>query len=209
MSDELCCPLSPQAEEMGREHDSGFIGEKVRKWYAVFTMARHEKQTAFHLCRREIESFLPLYKAKHRWKNRRTVEMELPLFPNYVFVRIDPQERVRVLKLPSVVSIVSAAGEPLPVPDRYVSWLRNKLLINGIEPHPGLEVGDRVRITAGAMTGMTGVLDRHKGGFRVVLRLEIIRRSVAVEVDLAELERVDPTPNRIAATSSQSDDLWQ
>lgn len=209
MSEELCCPLSQQVAETVRAHDSEFIDENVRKWFAVFTMSRHEKQIAFHLCRREIESFLPLYRTKRRWKNRRTVEMELPLFPNYIFVRIDPQERIRVLRLPSVVSIVSSAGEPLPVPDRYVSWLRNKLLINGIEPHPGLEVGDRVRITAGAMTGMIGVLDRQKAGFRVVLRLEIIRRSVAVEVDLAEIERVEVTSNRIAAIPSQNDDLWQ
>ncbi len=191
MSNALCCSLPQQLEGMGRAQELEFIAKKIPTWYAVFTMSRHEKQIAWHLGQREIESFLPLYKTKHRWKNRCVVDMELPLFPNYVFVRIDPQQRVQVLRVPSVVSIVSAGREPLPVPDHYISGLRNGLLANGIEPHPGLDVGDRVRITAGAMADMVGVLDRQKSGFRVVLRLEMIGRSVAVEVDLADIEPAD------------------
>jgi len=202
MSHALCCPLPQHTEDMGRTHELEFIAGKVPRWYAVFTMARHEKQIAWHLAQREIESFLPLYKTKHRWKNRCTVDLELPLFPNYVFVRIDPQERVRVLRVPSVVSIVSAGREPLPVPDHYISGLRDGLLTNGIAPHPGLEGGDRVRITAGAMADMVGVLDRHKNGFRVVLKLEMIGRSVAVEVDLADIEPADAAPKRIPAPRS-------
>lgn len=157
------------------------------RWYAVFTIPRHEKRTASHLLQRHIESFLPLYKAKHRWKNRCTVIVELPLFPNYLFVRIDPQERLRVLRVPGVRSIVSCGPEPLPVPDQYISGLRDGLLKCEIEPHPGLEVGDRVSITTGPMAGMEGVLDRQKNTFRVVLKLEMIGRSVAVEVDLEDI----------------------
>jgi transcription antitermination factor NusG len=191
MSNALCSSLPLQLEGVGGAQELELIAEKVPRWYAVFTMSRHEKQIAWHLGQREIESFLPLYKTKHRWKNRCTADLELPLFPGYVFVRIDPQERLRVLRVPSVVSIVSVGREPLPVPDHYISGLRNGLLTNGIEPHPGLDVGDRVRITAGAMADMVGVLDRQKSGFRVVLRLEMIGRSVAVEVDLADIEPAD------------------
>jgi transcription antitermination factor NusG len=167
------------------------IVEKVPRWYAVFTMSRHEKKIIGHLGQREIESFLPLYKVKHRWKNRCTVALELPLFPNYLFVRIDPQERRRVLSVPSVVSIVSVGREPLAVADQYITGLRDGLLTHRIEPHPGLEAGDRVRITRGAMADMTGVLDRQKNAFRVILSLEMIGRSVAVEVDLADIEPAD------------------
>jgi transcription antitermination factor NusG len=191
MSNALCCSLPLELEGIGRAQELGFIAEKARRWYAAFTMSRHEKQIAWHLGQREIESFLPLYKTKHRWRNRCAVDLELPLFPNYVFVRIDPKERLRVLRVPSVVSIVSIGREPLPVPDHYISGLRNGLLTYGIEPHPGLDVGDRVRIIAGAMADMVGVLDRQKSGFRVVLRLEMIGRSVAVEVDLADIEPAD------------------
>jgi transcription antitermination factor NusG len=178
------------------------VAGKVPRWYAVFTMARHEKQIAWHLGQREIESFLPLYKTKHRWKNRCTVTLELPLFPNYVFVRIDLQERLQVLRIPSVVSIVSFGREPLPVADHYITGLRDGLLTHGIEPHPGLDVGDRVRITTGPMANMVGVLDRQKNAFRVVLSLEMIGRSVAVEVDFASIE-----PAEIPKRSSRARSL--
>lgn len=192
-----CCVLQPRIEVVSGI-DLQSIVEKVPTWYAVFTMSRHEKKITWHLGQREIESFLPLYKVKHRWKNRCTVALELPLFPNYVFVRIDPQERRRVLSVPSVLSIVSVGREPLAVADQYITGLRDGLLTHRIEPHPGLEVGDRVRITRGAMADMTGVLDRQKNAFRVILSLEMIGRSVAVEVDLADIEPAGAIRNRSA-----------
>jgi transcription antitermination factor NusG len=180
-----------QMEAMGEPQELQSSTGMFPGWYAVFTMARHEKQIARHLGQRQIESFLPLYKTKHRWKNRCTVSLELPLFPNYLFVRIDPGERLRVLRVPRVLSIVSRGREPSPVPDHYITRLRDGLLTPGIEPHPGLEVGDKVRITTGAMAGMEGVLDRRKNGCRVVLRLEMIGRSIAVEVDAEDIESAD------------------
>jgi transcription antitermination factor NusG len=78
----------------------------------------------------------------------------------------------------------------LPVPDHYITSLRDGLLTHRIEPHPNVEVGDRVRITTGPMSGMEGVLDRQKNELRVVLRLEMIGRSVAVEVSVADIESV-------------------
>src|SRR5271165_965408 len=131
-----CYVLQPRIEVVSGI-DLQSIAEKVPRWYAVFTMSRHEKKITEHLGQREIESFLPLYKVKHRWKNRCTVALELPLFPNYLFVRIDPQERRRVLSVPSVVTIVSAGREPLPVADNYITALRDGLLTHRIEPHPG------------------------------------------------------------------------
>jgi transcription antitermination factor NusG len=197
MSHGPCSALPPQMEE-GNAIGLQLIAGKTPRWYAVFTMARHEKKIAWHLGQREIESFLPLYKTKHRWKNRCTVALELPLFPNYLFVRIDPRERLGVLSVPSVVSIVSIGREPLAVADQYITGLRDGLLTNRIEPHPGLDVGDRVRITRGAMADMIGVLDRQKNAFRVVLSLEMIGRSVAAEVDLADIEPADAIPKRSA-----------
>jgi transcription antitermination factor NusG len=113
-------------------------------------------------------------------------------------VRIDPRERLGVLSVPSVVSIVSVGREPLAVADQYITGLRDGLLTNRIEPHSGLDVGDRVRITRGAMADMIGVLDRQKNPFRVVLSLEMIGRSVAAEVDLADIEPADAIPKRSA-----------
>lgn len=157
------------------------------KWFAVFTMPRHEKRVADYCVDRQIESFLPLYKARHRWKNRRTATVEIPLFPNYLFVRIDAEERLHVLKLPGAMAIVSAGRQLLPIADDYIASLRGGLLTRRIEPHPNLEAGDRVCITTGPMAGMEGILDRQKSGLRVVLKLEMIGRSVAVEVGAEEI----------------------
>jgi transcription antitermination factor NusG len=153
-------------------------------------MPRHEKRVAGHCAERGIESFLPLYQVKHRWKNRCTAIVELPLFPNYSFVRMDAQERIQILNLSSVRYIVSAGHKPLPVPDEYISFLRAGLLAHRIEPHPNLEVGDRVCIKTGPMAGIEGTLDRHKNGLRIVLKLEMIGRSIAVEVGAAEVSYV-------------------
>jgi len=163
------------------------------RWYAAFTMPRHEKRVLGHCAERGIESFLPLYQVRHKWKNRCTATLDLPLFPNYCFVRIDSRERSEVLKLSSVRYIVSAGQELLPIPDDYIVFLREGLLAHRIEPHPNLKAGDRVCINVGPMAGIEGILDRQKNGLRVVLRLEMIGRSIAVEVGAEEVSYVGET----------------
>lgn len=159
-------------------------------WYATFTFAHHEKRTSTQCQQRGVESFLPLYKVKHTWKNRRTVLLELPLFPSYLFVRIVPASRIRVLEIPGVISIVSAGRELLPVPDDYIRALREGLLQHRVEPHQNLEVGDLARIKTGPFAGAEGILDRRKSGLRVILRLEMLARSVSVEVSEEQIEPV-------------------
>lgn len=158
------------------------------EWYAVFTMANHEKRVSEHCQQREIEFFLPLYKVSRKWKNRCTVNLELPLFPCYCFVRISPGCRVKVLSVPGVVSIVSSGCNPLPVPDDDIRSLREGLLIHKVEPHANVAIGDFVRITTGPFAGAQGVLQRHTKSLRVVLRLELLARSVSVEVGAEEIE---------------------
>ena len=163
------------------------------QWVAVFTLPNHEKRVSQHCHNRLIDSFLPLYKVKRRWRNRRTVVLERPLFPGYLFVRTAAQHRVRILELPGVVSIVSAAGQPLPLSSDYITSLREGLLVNKIEPHANVEVGEVVRITRGAFAGAEGILERRKNDLRVVLRLEMLARSVSVEVDASEIEGIYQT----------------
>ena len=162
--------------------------ESSANWFAAYTNSHHEKRVASHFGERQIESFLPLYLALHRWKNRCQVDLDLPLFPNYVFVHIDPRERVRVLEVPGVLSLVGFGRTLAPLSDFEIEALRSCAGRRKIEPHPYLVIGERVRIKAGPMTGMEGVLVRKKSNFRVVLALDVIMQCVAVEVDADDLE---------------------
>lgn len=158
------------------------------EWYAVFTMANHEKRVSRHCEQRQIDSFLPVYKVSHKWKNRCTANLELPLFPCYCFVRIPARSRVKVLGVPGVITIVSSGRNLLPVPDDYIRALQEGLIAHHIEPHANVEVGEMVRIKNGPFAGAEGVLERHKNGLRVILRLEMLARSVSLEVGAAEIE---------------------
>jgi transcription antitermination factor NusG len=162
------------------------------QWFAAYTTSRHEKAVSHHLAIRDIESFLPLYRAKRLWKNGCKVNVELPLFSSYVFVRMDSRERVRVLSAPGVLSIVSVAGKPVPLPEADIEALRSGIHLSQCEPHPYLVVGERARIKSGSLAGMEGVLLRKKGSFRVVLSLDLIMQSVAVEVDADHIESIRP-----------------
>jgi len=161
----------------------------ARNWFAVFTVPRHEKRVEEHFLLRKIENFLPLYRRERQWKDGSKGMLQLPLFPNYIFVRIGHGERVSVLRVPGVISIVSGP-KPLPVPDSYIHFLREGLRHGKIEPHPYLTAGTRVRIRSGVMAGLEGVLLRKKNNFRVVITLEMIMRSVTVEVEIEDVEPV-------------------
>jgi transcription antitermination factor NusG len=160
------------------------------KWFAVYTTPRHEKAVARHFEFREIESFLPLFMEMHRWKNRSRVNVEQPLFPGYIFARIGRRDSPQVLSVPGVLLIVGSGRNPMALPDFEIEALRSGLHLRKFEPHPYLVVGEKARIKSGSLAGMVGVLARKKNSLRVVLTLDLIMRSVAVEVDADELERV-------------------
>src|SRR5271169_2669926 len=110
-------------------------------WYALYTCPRHEKRVAEQIEQRHISCFLPLYRSIRRWRDRRK-ELELALFPGYVFVHIGAEDRLRVLQTPSVVRFVSFAGRPAALDDREIESLRNGVA-NGVcaEPYPYLKAG--------------------------------------------------------------------
>jgi transcription antitermination factor NusG len=159
-------------------------------WYAAQTVARHEKRVFEFLQRRDIEAFLPLYRAAHRWQNRTAHLVDLPLFPCYVFVRINLRERFRVLDLPGVNSFVAFGSGPVPLPDSDVAMLRVSVQALRAEPHPFLNIGDRVRVIAGPMRGVEGILARKKDGLRVVINVVAIMKAIAVEIDGADVQLI-------------------
>jgi transcription antitermination factor NusG len=168
------------------------------RWFALYTTPRHEKHVSEILSDRQIETFLPLYRTTKQWKKSRPVVLELPLFPTYVFVRIERQARGSVLATPGVLSIVGSSKEAWPLPDFEIAALRSGLLERKIEPHPYLVIGERVRIIAGVMAGVEGVLARKKNEFRVVLSLDTIMQRVAVEVGTDEVEPVNAVTSKLA-----------
>ena len=166
------------------------VGHREMHWHAVYTMARHERRVANDLAQRQLNSFLPTYRTVHRWKDRRK-ELELALFPSYVFVQAQRHERPQILQVPSVVNIVSFDGQPAVIPDSEIEVLRQGLEGEmGLQPHPYLKVGKRVRIHSGPMAGQQGILIRRRDHCRVVLSIDSIMRSVSVEVDATDIEPV-------------------
>jgi transcription antitermination factor NusG len=160
----------------------------LRPWFAALTRSRHEKKVFEQLRGREIETFLPLYKTVRRWKNGDHA-VDLPLFPGYTFVRIEAQDRRRVLTIPGVVRLVGFHGAPAPIEDQEIESLRRALL-GGVKasPHPYLTIGRRARITAGPLAGREGILVRRKGALRLVLSVDLIQRSILVDVAADWLE---------------------
>lgn len=160
------------------------------RWYAACTNANHEKRIADQLRVRGVENFLPVYQSRRKWKDRRVI-LELPLFPGYVFIHIALSEKLRVLQVPGVARFVGFDGTPAALPDKEMEGLRSGLE-NGIHavPHPGLRLGQRVRIQAGPMAGLEGILQRHKGRARLVVSLDLIQRSMALEIDSGDVEAV-------------------
>jgi transcription antitermination factor NusG len=158
------------------------------RWYACYTTANHEKRVQEQLEQRSVSSFLPIYESVRQWKDRRK-RLTLPLFPGYVFVRLALVDRLRVLQVPSVVHLVGFNGQPAPLDDAEIAGLQNGLA-SGIvaQPHPYLTVGRRCQIRTGPLAGKRGILLRRKGALRVVLSLELIMRSVAVDVDEGNIE---------------------
>jgi len=179
----------PKAGGVGLE---GLGFDPAPQWFAAYTTPRHEKAVTRQLGVRHIECFLPLYTSVRRWKNGCRVAVEQPLFPGYVFVRVQRRNSVIVLQVPGIVSIVGSGREPSALRGDEIESLRAGLPQRYYEPHPYLAVGEKVRIVSGSLAGMSGVLVRRKKNFRVVLTLDLIMQSVAVEIGIDEIEPFRP-----------------
>jgi transcription antitermination factor NusG len=146
------------------------------------------------------ESFLPLFRTRRRWSDRMK-ELELPLFPGYVLCRFAAYEKGAVLSVPGVRSIVGFGTQLAEIPDAEVESVRS-LLHAGIpvRPWPYLEIGNRVRIEAGPLAGVQGVLLKFKNAWQVVVSVEILQRSVMAEVDLTAVFPCGMHPPQPCAT---------
>jgi transcription elongation factor/antiterminator RfaH len=166
-------------------------------WYAVCTRHQHEKTAARILEYKEFEVFLPLYKARHRWKDR-IKEVTVPLFPGYLFVREAFKRWLGILTTPGVSSIVSCGGQPATIPFSEIEGVKRVVESTlRVEPHPFLKSGDWVRVKHGPIAGVEGILLRKKNVARLVLSVEMLGKSAAVEVDATDVERIPAGALRI------------
>ncbi len=162
-------------------------------WYAIRVRSNFEWTTANLLKQKGLPVFLPSYLSRRFWSDRVKV-IERPLFPGYLFCRFDPRDWLPVVRTAGVVNIVGAGGEFLPVDETELESVR-RLLASGVPPmaHVFLKIGQRVRIERGPLSGVEGILVADKGGFRLVVSITLLQRSVAAEVD-AEWVRPAPAP---------------
>jgi transcription antitermination factor NusG len=155
-----------------------------RAWFAVQTWPRYEKKVTAELGNRSVEVFLPLQGAVHQWSDRRRV-VQLPLFPNYVFVRIPGRldSRITVLRTSGVIGFVGARGTGTSIPDSEIDAIRY-ILESGIayDNYPFLRVGHRVRIRGGSLDGVEGILVEKNGDQSLLVSINIIQRSLAVRL---------------------------
>jgi len=139
-----------------------------------------------------MAAFLPLVTRVHRWSDRRQ-EVELPLFPGYVFVHTtsDPEARVAVLRTNGVAGFVGSHGRGTPIPDKQIDDIR-VILDQKVpfEPYPFLEVNQRVRIRGGALDGVEGLLVAKNTDQSLLVSIDLIKRSILVRVTGYELEKV-------------------
>jgi transcription antitermination factor NusG len=156
---------------------------RQKLWYAIHVRSRFESQMSTVLRSKGYEEFLPTYRCKHRWSDR-AKELDLPLFPGYLFSRFDVCERLPILKSPGLIAIVGLGKAPIPIPDEEIEAIR-AIVRSGlpVEPWPHLTVGSRVFVEAGPLAGLEGNVVNIGKTFRLVVSVSLLQRSVRVEIE--------------------------
>lgn len=163
-------------------------------WYALNVRPRFEKYVQTHLEEKGYPVFFPTYTATRRWSDR-VKSVTLPLFPSYVFCRFDANARLPLLVTPGVNYVVGVGKSPVAVEETEISSIRC-VMESGMAtlPWPYLQSGDIARIEAGPLEGLTGIVTRIKGSYRLVVSVSLLMRSVSVELDRTWIR---PIPNSI------------
>jgi transcription antitermination factor NusG len=173
-------------------NSAAIIARGIENWYAVQTRARHERTVAQRLSDKGVTHFYPTITEIHRWSDRKKI-VELPLFSCYLFVRLAPnnEELQKVLRIDSVLGFVGTSKLGNPIPDEQIDAVR--ILVNEQLPyscHPFLKTGQRVRIKSGALDGLEGILLSRKGDRKLIISVDAMQRSLAVQIDGYDVEPI-------------------
>jgi transcription antitermination factor NusG len=162
-------------------------------WYALYTRHQHEKVVSQILLGKGFDVFLPLYPVA-RACGGHTKKLLLPLFPCYVFLHGGLERRLDVVTTPGVHAFVETANRPAVIPQSEIDGVRQTVESSlRVEPHPFLKSGDRVRVRSGSLQGIEGILIRKKNLFWLVLSVEMLGKSIAVEIQSSVVEKVPTT----------------
>lgn len=174
-----------------KSRSSGWAAEPDEyNWFAVHTRTRFEKKVVFELREKGIETFLPLFSSRHKWSDRHRL-VHLPLFPGYVFVRIAAIQgtRIAVLRTIGVSNFVGVRGVGTPIPDCEIQAIQTLLEQRvPFELYPFLNIGQRVRIRGGCLDGIEGILTAINGNESLVVSVQLIQRSVAMQISGYQVE---------------------
>ena len=172
-------------------------GDSIQMWYAVHVQPRYERTVATTLLTKGYESFLPLYSCRRRWSDRIKV-IELPLFDGYLFCQFDVTKRLPILVTPRVIGIVGQGRIPVPIQENEMAALFAIVQAEAkAEPYPYLQVGQRVRVDGGPLSGLEGLILAQSKPTRLIVSVTLLKRSVAVEIDetcLRPIETVTHLP---------------
>ena len=157
-------------------------------WFAIWTRSRHEQVVREQIARKHFDAFLPTITRWSRWKDRKK-KIDWPLFPGYCFARFVPDERIGILKVDGVVSIISNNGMLSPIPEVEIESIRTLVESElAYDPVPLIKEGDMVKVTHGPLRGVIGRLVRKGAHARLVLSVDLIGQAVSVEVDASDVK---------------------
>ena len=163
-------------------------------WWAIYTRHQHEHIVRDLLGAKGLEAFLPTCDITRQWKDRKKI-VNMPLFPGYLFVRPQPDARLRIITTPGVHMILTRGEQMAVVPDGDIQNIKRAVeAALPIEPHPFLRCGETVRVVRGPMQGVSGILLRRKNDLRLVVGVELLAQSAAIEVGSQDLEPVAIKP---------------
>jgi transcription antitermination factor NusG len=173
--------------------------DPASSWCALYTRHQHERVVADMLAAKDFEVFLPMYSSTRRWKDRQKT-LSLPLFPGYVFVKGAAHRRLQVVSTPGVHMILSNGEKVAVIPDHEIDSIRQTIASAlMVEPHPFLRCGERVRVIRGSLQGIEGILTRKKNLFRLVLSVDMLAKSVSIEIDATAVLPIQPPGPNAAA----------
>lgn len=171
-----------------RLESNAVSGTSESRWFAIQTIAKHEKRVTKQLQDKDIDTFLPLVPEIHRWSDRKT-KVDVPLFSCYTFVRIMPalEKRMPVLTTPGVLGFVGSKTGGIPIPDNEIESLKTAIKTHRCGVHPFISVGTRIRIKRGPLAGVEGILTSRGNDQCLVISLQLLQRSVSIKIEEYEI----------------------